>query len=65
MSDYTGAKLLHPHLPAAGTLIADKGYDSDEFRDALAAKGVTPCIPAKSNRITQADCIAAPLIFLL
>ncbi len=25
MSDHTGAKLLYPHLPAAETLIADKG----------------------------------------
>jgi transposase len=55
MSDYTGAKLLYPHLPAAETLIADKGYDSDEFRDALAAKDITPCIPSRSNRITQTD----------
>lgn len=51
MSDYTGAKLLYPHLPAAETLIADKGYDSDEFRAAIAAKGITPCIPSRSNRI--------------
>jgi len=55
MSDYTGAKLLYPHLPAAETLIADKGYDSDEFRDALAATGITPCIPSKSNRLTQTE----------
>lgn len=51
MSDHTGAKLLYPHLPATETLIADKGYDSDEFRDTLAAKGIKPCIPSKSNRI--------------
>ena len=53
MSDHTGAKLLYPHLPAAETLIADKGYDSDEFRDALAAKDIKPCIPPKSNRIAN------------
>ena len=41
------------HLPAAKTLITDKGYDSDEFRDALAAKGITPCIPSRSNRIAD------------
>ena len=40
MSVHTGAKLLYPHLPAAETLIADKGYGSDEFRDALAAKDI-------------------------
>jgi transposase len=40
-------------VPAAETLIADKGHDSDEFRDALAAKGITPCIPSRSNRIAD------------
>jgi transposase len=50
MSDHTGAKLLYPSLPEAEALIADKGYDSDEFRDALEAKGIAPCIPPKSNR---------------
>ncbi len=53
MNDHTGAKLLYPHLPAAETLIGDKGYDSDEFRDALAAKGINPCITPKSNRVTH------------
>lgn len=55
MSDYTGAKLLYPQRPAAETLIADKGYDSDDFRDALSAKGITPCIPSRSNRIAHAN----------
>ena len=50
MSDHTGAKILYPTLPDADALIADKGYDSDEFRDALYAKGIEPCIPSKSNR---------------
>jgi transposase len=53
MSDHTGAKLLYPHLPAAETLIADKGCESDEFRDAFAAKGITPCIPSRSNSIAD------------
>lgn len=53
MSDHIGAKLLYPQLPGATTLIADKGYDSDEFRDALEAKGISHCIPPKSNRIIQ------------
>lgn len=51
MSDHTGAKLLYPHLPAAELLIADKVYDSDEFRAALAAKGIKPCIPPNRNRL--------------
>jgi transposase len=50
MSDHTGAKLLYPRMPEADTLIADKGYDSDEFRDALEAKGIAPCISPKRNR---------------
>ncbi len=31
-------------------MIADKGYDSDEYRAALEAKGVTPCIPPRRGR---------------
>ena len=53
MSDHTGAKLLYPNLPSADTLIADKGYDSDEFRAALAARNIAACIPPKRNRKTQ------------
>lgn len=53
MSDHAGAKLLYPRLPPAETLIADKGYDSDEFREALAARKITACIPPKRNRKTQ------------
>jgi hypothetical protein len=36
MSDHQGAALIYPMLPA-GTIIADKGYDSDAFRDATTA----------------------------
>ena len=50
MNDHKGAKLLYPALPDDTTLIADRGYDSDEFRDALKAKDIAACIPAKSNR---------------
>ncbi len=35
MSDHKGAALIYPMLPDAETIIADKGYDSDAFRDAL------------------------------
>ena len=31
--------------------VLDKGYDSDELRIWLFERGVTPCIPAKSNRV--------------
>jgi transposase len=33
-------------------VVADKGYDSDPLRRWLRERGVTPCIPAKSNRKT-------------
>lgn len=50
LSDHTGAKILYPTLPDAEALIADKGYDSDEFRSVLHAKGFEPWIPPKANR---------------
>ena len=34
-----------------GKLVADKGYDSDPLRNWLADRGVTSCIPPRSNRI--------------
>ena len=37
-------------LPKARHLIADRGYDSDGYRAALAAGGITPCIPPRRNR---------------
>ena len=46
MSDHQGAALL----PDAETIIADKGYDSDAFREALAGRGITPCIPPRAKR---------------
>ena len=50
VSDHIGAKIVYPALPSAKTLIGDKGYDSDEFRDALKAKNITPCIPPRKGR---------------
>ena len=50
VSDHIGAKILYPALPHAGILIGDKGYDSDEFRAALEAKGIKACIPPRSGR---------------
>ncbi len=37
MSDYKGAALMLPALPKANELLADRGYDADWFRAALAA----------------------------
>ena len=50
MSDFKGAALMIEALPNASTLLGDRGYDADWFRAALIAKGITPCIPSKSNR---------------
>ena len=50
MSDYKGAALMLPALPKAEELLGDKGYDADWFRQALGERGITACIPSKSNR---------------
>jgi transposase len=55
MSDHTGARLVIDVLPPASTLIADRGYDSNWFRQALTDKGITPCIPPRKNRKVQHD----------
>ena len=57
VSDHIGAKILYPALPERGgaTLIADKGYDSDEYRAALKAKGIKPCIPPRKGRNAPAS----------
>lgn len=49
-SDYTGAAALLDELPKAKGLLADRGYDADWYRDALQAKGITPCIPGRKSR---------------
>ncbi len=55
MSDHKGARLMFDVLPEAKALIADKGYDSDAFREALTARGTKPCIPPRRNRKTPLD----------
>ncbi len=35
---------------ARRALIADRGYDSTWFREALSAKGIEPCIPPSKSR---------------
>ena len=50
MSDYKGAALLFASLPTAKVMIADKGYDGDWFRQALAVRKIIACIPSKANR---------------
>ena len=31
-------------------MLGDRGYDAGWFRDALAERGIVPCIPSKTNR---------------
>ncbi len=50
MSDFKGAALMLPAMPEAKELLADKGYDADWFREALANRKIAACIPSKSNR---------------
>ncbi len=51
VSDYTGAAALLDDLPKAHWPLGDRGYDADWFRDALLAKGITPCILGRRSRI--------------
>ena len=50
VSDYIGAAALLDSLPRAQWLLGDRGYDADWFRDALQARGITPCIPGRKSR---------------
>ena len=50
MSDHKGARLILDALPPAKALLADRGYDSNWFRDALAKRGCEPCIPSTKSR---------------
>jgi len=53
MSDYKGAALKLDALPPAKEILADRGYDSDWYRQTLLAKGIEPCIPGRKNRKVQ------------
>ncbi len=55
MSDYKGAALMIGAFPSVKALLGDKGYDADWFRQALTERGITPCIPSKSNRKIQIE----------
>ena len=52
-SDFIGAAGLLQHLPRVKSLLADRGYDADWFRNALIDMDITPCIPSKKNRKVQ------------
>jgi len=53
MSDYKGAALMLDALPKAKALLGDRGYDAAWFREALADRNITACIPSKKNRKVQ------------
>ena len=57
VSDHIGVKILYPAFPdkAGAVMIGDKGHDSDEYRAALKAKGITPCIPPREGRKSPAS----------
>lgn len=50
MSDYKGAALMFEAMPTAPVLLADRGYDADWFRQALAARSTAACIPSRKGR---------------
>ena len=55
LNDHKGAELMFHALPDARVLIADKGYDSDAFREALAGRKNKPCTPPRANRNNPAS----------
>ena len=48
VSDYTGAAALLSTLPPAKALLADKDYDADWFREALADRNVSAVLTPPS-----------------
>jgi len=50
VSEYTGAAALWNSLPDADWLLADRGYDANWFREALADRDTRPCIPGRKSR---------------
>ncbi len=55
MSDYKGAALMIDAFPKARALLADRGYDADWFRTALAERGIAACIPPRKGRTKPAS----------
>ena len=50
MSDFKGAALMIGAIPKAKTLLGDKSYKADWFREALAKRKIAACILSKLNR---------------
>ena len=53
MSDFKGAAVMFEAIHDAKTWLGNKEYAADWFRHALLKRGITPCIPPKSNRKLQ------------
>ncbi len=49
-SDYKGAEVLLPDLPAARVLIADRGQDSNKIRKSVTDQNIEACIPSRKTR---------------
>ena len=68
MSDAKGALVLPSALPPPRVLLAEKGYDADWLREALAGKEIAACIRARcgcGELFLTAICIAATVMFSL
>ena len=50
-SDIATAPEVLADAPAMNQLLADKGYDGDDFRAEVIKRGAKPVIPNKSNRV--------------
>ena len=59
ISDYSGAAAQLSSLPTADWLLADRGYDTDWFREALKDKGIKPCIPEESPAPSRSNTTSA------
>lgn len=54
IADIDCAGALIKDLPAE-SIVADKGYDSDTFVEAIVTQGSEPVIPPRSNRLTPRE----------
>jgi len=51
MADIKGAELMLADMPeGAKVMLADKGYDSDKYRESLRKIGIESCIPYRKNK---------------
>ena len=53
VADIRGAEQMLEDMPSAKIMLADKGYDSDNYRNALKARGIESCIPCRKNKKKQ------------